>query len=442
MTRKISSLLLLLALGLAACVLPWSSRVNDPRPNIILIISDDQRYDTMEYMPRTTSLIFEQGVSFSHGYITTPLCCPSRASILTGMYARKHQVHTNEDVLNTRTVVEYLHNSGYYTGLVGKYLNTWKGEPRPEFDYWVSYARGETRYTNPRLNVNGEWLRHQQSYTTDLFRDYAIEFMDTAVSRDKPFFLMLAFNAPHEPVTPAKEDRNALPDLPLHRPPSHNEADISDKPLWMVETPLLTQEEIQIIDDFRRNQILTLLSLDRAIDSVIADLDQKGLLDNTVVIYISDNGKQWGEHRLRTKNTVYEEAVRVPFAIRYPTIAPVPVVLENVVSNIDIAPTLCELANIPIPPDMDGLSLLPLIEGQSNWREGVLLEGWPGRGNYIGIHTQRFVYVETLDDREELYDLEFDPFEMINLVDDPNYRDILESMQRLLESETLAHPAP
>src|SRR5262245_30752619 len=136
------------------------TRSDDNRPNFLVIITDDQRYDTMQYMPRTQELIFDQGVTFVHGYITTPLCCPSRASILTGMYAHNHEVYDNDRELNSRTMIDDLDENGYYTGLVGKYLNTWKGEARPEYDYWVSFSRGESRYNNPLLNVNGEWIRH------------------------------------------------------------------------------------------------------------------------------------------------------------------------------------------------------------------------------------------------------------------------------------------
>lgn len=423
---------------LSAC----SSRQDDPRPNFLIIVSDDQRYDTMQFMPKTQELIFDQGVSFPHAYITTPLCCPSRSSMFTGMYAHNHGVLDNDMELNLETFVNTLHENGYYTGLIGKYLNSWDGEIRPEYDFWVSYARGETRYNNPRLNVNGTWERHSDQYITDVFGNYAQEFLTEASKKNQPFVLLLTVNAPHDPATPADEDKDKLKDLPLYRPPNFNEEDMSDKPEWMQLKPQLTDEDIAALDEFRRNQILTLLSLDRAIEKVMGTMQETNMLDTTMVFYFSDNGKHYGEHRLDSKNTYFEEAVRVPFAIRYPPLIPDPYVDERIVSNIDIAPTLYELAGIPIPENMDGLSLAGLFKPDIVWREGLLLEGWPPRGTYAAIHTERYLYAETLDDIAELYDLETDPYELTNLADDPAYQEIKAHLKSLLEAELQRTAAP
>ena len=432
-------ILFLISLGLLVGVVLSACGLNigpeDLRPNFLIIISDDQRYDTMEYMPKTTELIFDQGVTFPHAYITTPLCCPSRSSILTGMYAHNHGVLENEMKLTMETFVNDLHEAGYYTGLVGKYLNSWDGEARPEFDYWVSYARGETRYYNPRLNINGTWERHTGQYVTDALGNYAQEFLTQASKKNQPYVLILAFNAPHDPATPAKEDQDKLPDLTAYRSPSFNEEDMSDKPAWMIQKPLLTDAEIAELDKFRRDQILTLLSLDRAIERVMGTLTETGTLDETMVFYLSDNGKHWGEHRLTSKNTYFEEAVRVPFAIRYPPLIPNPYTDERVVSNIDIAPTLYELAGLPIPTTVDGLSLAGLFNPEVTWREGVLLEGWPPRGVYSAIHTEQYLYAKTVDDIAELYDLKADPYETNNLADDPAYQEIKEKLKALLDQE-------
>lgn len=427
--------LILLGLLFGGVLTACSSRQDDPRPNFLIIVSDDQRYDTMQFMPKTQELIFDQGVSFPHAYITTPLCCPSRSSIFTGMYAHNHGVLDNDMELNMETFVNTLHENGYYTGLIGKYLNSWDGEMRPEYDFWVSYARGETRYNNPRLNVNGTWERHSDQYITDAFGNYAQEFLTEASKKDQPFVLLLTVNAPHDPATPADEDKEKLKDLPLYRPPNFNEEDMSDKPNWMQLKPMLTSEEIAALDEFRRNQILTLLSLDRAIEKVMGTLTETQTLDMTMVFYLSDNGKHYGEHRLDSKNTYFEEAVRVPFAIRYPPLIPAPYLDERIVSNIDIAPTLYELAGLPIPENVDGLSLTGLFKPDTAWREGLLLEGWPPRGTYAAIHTERYLYAETLDDIAELYDLETDPYELTNLADDPAYQEVKAHLQSLLEQE-------
>lgn len=428
--KKFITCLLLFTFGCSSLI-----PARDTRPNFLVIITDDQRYDTMEYMPQTQKLIFDQGVTFTHAYITTPLCCPSRSSILTGMYAHNHGVHDNDGDLNYPTVIDDLHKVGYYTGLVGKYLNTWNGDPRPEFDYWVSYAHGETRYENPRLNVNGEWIRHQGQYVTYTLGNYAMEFIDKAAKKRKPFALLLAVNAPHDPVTPAAEDANKLLDLPPFRPPSFNEADISDKPAWLSSDPLLTPDEIKAVDAFRRNQILTLISLDRTLDKVIARMKADGELDNTLIIFLSDNGKQWGEHRMTSKNSYYEESSRVPFALRYPPLVPKPYVENGIVANIDIAPTLYDLAGLPIPPSVDGMSLTQLLRKDSEWRKGILIEGWPGRGVYASIHTDRYVYVETVGDRSELYDLEKDPYELNNVAGDPAYQSVITQLKPMLDQE-------
>ncbi len=427
------SLGLILGIVLSACGL--NTRLDDPRPNFLLIITDDQRYDTIQFMPKTQELIFDQGVTFSNAYITTPLCCPSRSSMFTGEYAHNHGVLENNTKLNVETFINTLHENGYYTGLVGKYLNSWNGEPRPEFDYWVSYARGETRYNNPNLNVNGTWIRHQDQYVTYVFGDYVQEFLNKAAKKNQPYILIFATNAPHDPVTPADEDKGKLKDLPAYRPPNFNEEDISDKPQWMNENLPMNETEIANMEAFRRNQNLTLLSLDRTIEKIMGTLSETKALDKTMVFFISDNGMHYGEHRLISKNTFYEEAVHVPFAIRYPPLIPSPYTEDRVVANIDIAPTLYELAGLPIPKTVDGLSLTGLLNPETVWREGVLLEGWPPRGVYTAIHTEQFVYAETVDDIAELYDLKVDPYELTNLVNDPAYSEIKVHLKTLLDQE-------
>ncbi|MBN8656018.1 MAG: sulfatase [Anaerolineae bacterium] len=408
--------------------------VEDERPNILIIVTDDQRYDTMEYMPETTAALFDQGVEFKHAFVTTPLCCPSRASILTGSYAHEHGVLNNDLSLEKPTFIELMHENGYYTGLVGKYLNSWKGEPRPEYDYWVSYKHGETRYENPNLNVNGEWIRHQGEYVTYTLGNYVIDFLQQAGKKNKPFILLYTPNAPHSPVSPAPEDANLFDDLPPHRPPSFNEEDVSDKPNWLANEPLLPPDVIVSTDVFRLNQLRTLVSLDRAIGKILQELENQGELDNTFILYISDNGVHWGEHRLVTKNRYYDEVSRVPFAIRYPPLISQPYLdEEHVVGNIDIAPTALDLAGIPIPEEMDGMSILDLFSGNTKWRDGILLEGWPGRGVFSAVHSGKYVYAEIFEDTSEFYDLTKDPYQLENLINDPAYRDLIEEHMQWLK---------
>lgn len=425
--------LILLAFALQSCqVLP---RFNDERPNFLIIVTDDQRYDTMEYMPKTQELIFDQGVTFSSGYVTTPFCCPSRASILTGMYASNHDVHVNENELKYKTVVDDMHKNGYYTGLVGKYLNSWDGSMRPEYDFWVSFWGGTVpSYYDPDLNINGTWSK-QTGYITYLFKDQAISFLDKAANQSKPFLLLFTPNAPHAPFTPADEDKGLYQDLPKHRPENYNEEDISDKPLSIAGKPLLTEEDETTIENVRRRQVLTLTSLDRSIAEVMAKLEETGEMDNTVIIFISDNGKHWGEHRMDSKSTAYEESVKVPFAIRYPPLIPAPYIEDGLVANIDIAPTLYELSETKAPNAMDGLSLVPLLNGTDDWRTCLLLEAWPDRGHWTALHTGQYVYIETDDDLSEFYDLTIDPYEMNNMINAEEYQSMILEMQADMQNE-------
>lgn len=255
--------------ALNSCDAKWLGFSDDERPNFVIIVTDDQRFDTMQYMPWTQKLIFDQGVTFEHGYITTPLCGPSRSSIFTGMYAHTHGV-TENYVKESKEVTfpEHLKKNGYYTGLVGKYSNTWKGEHRPEFDFWVSFPRGQHRYNNALLNVNGEWIRHEREYITYTFGNYALEFIDKASKKRKPFCLCFTLTAPHEPAIPATEDKYIELELP-ERPPNFNEEDISDKPDWMKKDGPIQGEALETLDAFRRKQILTLYAADRVIEQIM-----------------------------------------------------------------------------------------------------------------------------------------------------------------------------
>ncbi|HKI53741.1 MAG TPA: sulfatase-like hydrolase/transferase, partial [Anaerolineales bacterium] len=410
--------------------------IKDERPNFLIIVSDDQRFDTMEYMPNTQQLIFDQGVTFSHGYITTPFCCPSRSSILTGLYAHNHYVHVNTDDLLLPTVVEDLHKNGYYTGLVGKYLNSWDGSIRPEFDYWVTFWGGTIpSYYDPELNVNGDWGK-RTGYITYLFEDYVKEYLDKATSQRKPFFLLFAPNAPHAPYTPLKEDKSLLTDLAPFRPPSYSEEDVSDKPSSIANKPMIDEDGATHIDNTRRRQLLTLISLDRSIGAIMEKLKETGELDNTVVIFLSDNGKHWGEHRMDTKSTAYEEVVKVPFAMRYPALISTPYIEDGLVANIDIAPTIYDLSETRMPDVIDGLSLVNLLSGNGGWRSKLLLEAWPDRGHWKAVHTGQYVYIETVDDLSEFYDLSKDPFEMENAINDPQYQSIIAELRAFMQTES------
>jgi N-acetylglucosamine-6-sulfatase len=197
----------------------------------------------------------------------------------------------------------------------------------------------------------------------------------------------------------------------------------------------LTADELASADDNRRRQILTLVALDRKIGEILAKLKETGQLDNTVIIFLSDNGLHWGEHRLDGKSSLYEESSHVPFAMRYPALIPTPYVEQRLVANIDIAPTLYQLAGINIPYRVAGTSLLKLFEPNSKWRDHILLEAWPPRGEWTAIHTDRYVYAETQNDLSEFYDLETDPYQLDNQINNPAYKDIIAEMKKQLEKD-------
>jgi N-acetylglucosamine-6-sulfatase len=438
--KKVFLLSIFVMLILQACQsLP---RLNDKRPNFLIIITDDQRFDTMQYMPNTQKLIFDQGVTFSHGYITTPFCCPSRSSILTGLYAHNHYVHVNQDKLKFPTVVEALHKNGYYTGLVGKYLNSWNGEARPEFDYWVSFFGGTVpNYYDPKLNVNGTWEK-KTGYMTYLFEDYVKDYLEKAANQRKPFLLIFAPNAPHAPYTPLKEDKGLFPDLLPYRPPNYNEADVSDKPASITKKPLFTAEDDAQVDNTRHRQILTLVALDRSIGAIMQKLAETGELDNTVVIFLSDNGIHWGEHRLDGKSSAYEESAKVPFALRYPPLVPQPYTEDKLVANIDIAPTIYELSETTMPKIMDGLSLTSLLQNNGSWRSTLLMEAWPDRGHWTAIHTGDSIYIETDNDLSEFYDLNTDPYELDNIINSPADQARINELKVILHKEVQPKTTP
>ena len=405
-----------------------------PRPNILLIVSDDQRFDTMEYMPLTKARIFDQGISFKNGYITTSSCCPSRASIFTGMYAHNHGVLLNEDPLKKDTFVKALYDVGYNTALVGKYLNSWDGEPRSEFDYWVSFDGGGSPYYDPELNVQGEWSIYP-GYITHILSDFALDFLQSASQQSAPFLLIFAPTAPHEPAEPAPGDEALYSTLALHRPPNFNEQDVSDKPGWMQERHLLREDEIETIYKLRQKQLQTLHSLDVEVSEIFDFLASENQLDNTFVVYLSDNGYFWGEHRLaRGKGYAYEESIHVPFAIRYPPLIPSPRQETHIVANIDLAPTIYQLAGLPIPSNTDGFSLLSLMQGDSDWRDKLVVENWIRYGPYIGVRSERYLYVEWENNTLELYDLGIDAYQLQNLANLPEYAQLIADFHGYLQA--------
>ena len=415
---------------LALCLALGSARAQTQRPNVLIVMTDDQSHDTLtsQFMPITTQRIAGQGVLCSRGYMSTSLCCPSRAAFLTGMYARNNGVERNKDPLNLPTFVEALHSAGYYTGLSGKYLNSWPGNPRPEFDFWAAWIHG---YQDAKMNIAGTFM-NVPGYNTDVLANYALQFLNQVPS-NQPFFLMFTPHAPHLPADPAPKYKNLYQGLPPNRPPNFNPPQQLEKPSWLQAKPLLDPSEVARIDELRLNQLRCLKSVDDAVGQILDLLQRQGKLDNTFIVFYSDNGYFWGEHRLDSKNRVYEESSHVPFAIRYPPLVSVPRVDDRLVSNIDIAPTIYALAGITPPTNIDGMSLTTFLQNPNGtWRTGLLLEGW--WDHYQALREGKYVYTETEKQMSELYDTDADPFELNNLVDEPAYAQTVATMSNLLNT--------
>jgi len=421
------------------------------RPNIILILTDDQDAKSILHMPQLRAYLADQGVTFTNFFVTTALCCPSRSSILRGQYVHSHQVYTNRpprggferfrDLGRERsTVATWLQAAGYHTVLMGKYLNGYPQRDAPTYvppgwEEWYSPARGGYRNFDYTLNENGRLVGYgsaPEDYLTDVLARKAADVIRRSVRDGKSFFIYLATYAPHAPATPAPRHARAFADLAAPRPPSFNEADVSDKPAWVQNRQPLTAAQIGAIDEGYRTRLRSLLAVDDLIATVVDTLRATGQLGRTYIFFTSDNGYHMGEHRLLPgKNTAFEEDIRVPMLVRGPGVPPGRAV-EAFALNIDLAPTFAALAGVPIPSFVDGRSLtrwLGTAPPQGLWREAFVIEHYadhrpsarPTRQQrqvpgFVGLRTREYVYVEYETGERELYDLAADPYQLQNIV--------------------------
>ena len=425
MTRKGSPVL---ALFLCLSILTANRAISQNRPNVIIIITDDQRYEDISeaIMPNTWKTIFNEGTEFSKAYVTTPACCPSRASILTSLYASRHEVIKNAYILSKRTVVQSLKDSGYRTGIVGKYLNTWDGRPRHEFDFWVSFRGGSASYFDPLLNIKGKWKR-KKGYITSILGEYAREFIANSIKEEEPFLLIFSPNAPHSPARPHPNTYSMFENYTLDYLPSFNESDRSDKSFWLKRMHSLSPKRASLIASLHRKQLRTLWTLDEEIGLMLEQLKNANKLNCTAIFFISDNGLMLGEHTLQSKDVPYEGAIHVPFALRYPPLTDKTKNINQLVANIDIPATVYDLAQVSPPYRIDGLSLVKLFEDQTQWRKHLLIEGWRQtqlRRPFAAIHTGSHIYIRYKNDLDELYDLETDPYQLDNAAYDQKYLDL------------------
>jgi N-acetylglucosamine-6-sulfatase len=435
------------------------STVKATGPNVVILLSDDQAFRVFDrdLMPNVFSKLVDQGVDFTRAYVNVSQCCPSRSSILTGLYSHDTGVDSNTVPLDGRVPFRpvfplALQAAGYRTGLFGKYLNSEPCDPQPGWGAWVCTQDTER---NPTLNINGR-IEHTNGYTADILANKAINFIANRQAAHEPFFL---YYAPKDPHLPANDDRDKRP-VPPYDPPSFNaDPNPDSRPAW-TRLPPLSPTNQKIVENWHTKMTRQIPPLDADMGRILEALGSQAA--DTLVIFMSDNGFMYGEHRLTSKNQPYEESVRVPLVIRFPTLLPAAKHFSSdaLVSNVDLAPTIMDAVGIPW--EADGTSLLPLLERKvTKVRDGLLLE-WCQAGNtdpcqsekrgeelnvfnlphYWGLETDRYAYIEYATGESELYDLRSDPYELTNLAGEASFAKLKRTLSRQLAALRAPPDAP
>jgi len=438
------------------------------RPNIVFIITDDQDIGTVQFMPRLNALLAARGVTFTNMFVTTPQCCPSHVSVLTGLYPHNSGVLNNwyptggfqrffELGGENSTIATWLQAAGYRTARFGKYLTEYETTTYvpPGWSEWYAFY-GSGKYFNYTLNENGAQVAYgadPADYSVDVLAQKVIDFIDRA--SDDPFFVFFAPAAPHGdnvpngPATPAPRHKGMFAGMQAPRPPSFNEADVSDKPPAISSLPLLTADQITAIDSEYQTRLESLQSVDEAVESIVNRLAALGKLENTYLIFTSDNGYHLGEHRLRNgKTQVYEEDIRVPLIVRGPRV-PSAATRDHLVVNIDFAPTIAKLAHVGPGHSVDGQPFVELFDDHppspEKWRKDFLIEVYrrlPPLGNGDAIRAVRnrngVLYAEYDSGPRELYDLTWDPYQLDSQHDVAPSGHLKQLSRRLSELATCA----
>lgn len=445
--------------------------------NIIYILADDHRYDFMGFTGKVAGLktpnldrLANEGVHVRNAFVGTALCSPSRASILTGQYAHTHKVVDNFAPLTPglKFFPQYLKQAGYKTAFLGKWhMGNTNDAPQPGFDYWLSF-KGQGVYYNPTFNINGKQVIHGDSaYTSDLLTDYAVKWM-SSLDKSKPFCLYLSHKAVHAEFQPARRHRGMYRNIPINYPQTMylTATDTSKvfgpKPTKSPETKAVTVNMADMpawvknqrgswhgvdymyhgqigFNDFYRQYCETLMGVDDSVGRILKWLEDNNLSETTMVVYMGDNGFSFGEHGLIDKRHMYEESMRVPLLIRCPALIKPATKLEQVIQNVDIAPTFLDYAGLPKPTQMQGNSFLPFLKGETPsrpWRDRAFYEyyweaDFPQTPTMFGVRTERYKYIFNYGvwDANELYDLEADPLEANNLIRSAVHQDIAKDLR-------------
>ncbi len=435
------------------------------RRNIVLVLSDDHRYDFMGFMKEAPTFLetpnmdrmAQQGAHLVNAFVSTSLCSPSRASILTGQYMHHHRIVDNQRPEPKGTVFfpQYLQKAGYQTAFVGKWhMGHDHDAPRPGFDHWASF-KGQGTYFDPTLNINNK-RRKFQGYTTDVLTDQALAWLKDGRDTNQPFFLYLSFKAVHYPFQPAKRHQGRYEKAKVKRPETmaNTERNYQTQPHWVrerrysihgidhMETGQYDNDPVPSFDDLYQQYCETVHGLDENLGRVLKYLDETGLSKSTLVLYMGDNGFALGEHGFYDKRDAFEESIRVPMLAYAPGMIKPGTKVTQMVQNIDIAPTLLGAAGVQPPKaaKMDGRSFLPLLRVESiRWRDHILYEyywewNFPATPTVFAIRTERYKYIfyHGVWDHDGFYDLRTDPHERHNLINVPAYRERIESMKKQL----------
>ena len=443
--------------------------------NVVFILSDDHRYDFMGFTGKVPWLetphmdkLAKNGRYFPNTFVTTSLCSPSRASILTGLYSHSHEIVDNQAPMPDGLTFfpEYLQKAGYQTAFFGKWhMGDMGDNVQPGFDHWESF-KGQGSYYKCKLNINGERVEYPDStYMSELLTEHSIDWLKNRDS-EKPFFLYLSHKAVHAEFLPSQKHNNMYKDEELIIPktfemtkqenlakdgksyadnnsenPDYNygEGRIPD---WVkeqrfswhgVDYPYHGQQKFE---DFFIKYCETIKGVDESIGSVMAYLEKNGLLESTLVIYMGDNGFSFGEHGLIDKRHFYEESVKVPFIVHCPDLVSGGEYITKMVQNIDVAPTILDVAGLKAPNHFHGKSIVPLLKGEEvEWRDKIFYEyyweyDFPMTPTVHGVRTEKYKYIRYhgVWDTNELYDLENDPDEKNNLITSPEHQQIVKEL--------------
>ena len=463
----LASLVIATLTGCKTSELEMPKAVKSEKPNIVFFLTDDHRFDCMGFMdhPFMKSPGFDrlakEGIFLKNAFVTTSLCSPSRASILTGLYAHEHRVVDNYHEVDKNLIFfpQYLQNAGYETAFIGKWHMGDENEPQRGFDHWAAFRGQGTYYPDGHgtsrivpqnnydgYNVNGKKVP-QKKYITDELTDMSLDWIENRKQKNKPFFLYVSHKGVHSDFVPRDKDRGTYEKAKWTPPKSYLNTPETrkGKPRWVLDqrnsrhgSDYGYNLENFDLEFYYKRYCEALIPIDQAVTRMLDHLKETGQLDNTLFIYMGDNGFFFGDHGLIDKRAAYEASMRVPLLMKLPKrMQSAGRVVTDNVANIDIAPTILEAAGLETPSHMHGRSFWKILKGEKvDWRKSFLYEyywewNYPQTPTIHALREGRFKFIRYhgVWDTDELYDLENDPEELNNLIRDPKYKDRIEKMK-------------